>query len=472
MELEGNTIPPHVRSIHMVAACGTGMGALACMLQDLGYEVTGSDQGVYPPMSDFLRQKGIRLFNGFSKENLAHNPDLVIIGNAVIRENPEALEVMKRKIPFCSMPQALNRFAARGKKIILVTGTHGKTSTSSLMAHLLHQAGLDPSFMIGGLLKNFNSNYRLGEGDYMVIEGDEYDTAFFDKGPKFMHYSPHVTIMTGVESDHADIFRDLDHVKETFEIFVRSLPETGLIVASNEDKNLTEILAYAPCPVESYGFQSGTWAGDNYRACGSKSLFEVTGKNGFRLDIDSPMMGRHNLMNTLAVVGAVKRLGLSPEEISQGIASFSGIKRRQEIRGIKNGITVMDDFAHHPTAVRETISAVKSFCGQGRLIAIFEPRTNSSMRNIFQGDYPLSFKNADLVCIRQPSRLDKIPSDCRLDSKKLVLDIAESGVISYYFEDTDSIIDYLKREAKTGDLLLIMSNGGFDNIHQRLLDVL
>ncbi|MEA1967853.1 MAG: UDP-N-acetylmuramate:L-alanyl-gamma-D-glutamyl-meso-diaminopimelate ligase [Thermodesulfobacteriota bacterium] len=472
INMEQNRIPDNVKKIHMVAACGTGMGALACMLQDMGYDVTGSDENIYPPMSDFLKQKGINLFKGFKKDNLQYGPDLVIIGNAVTARNPEAVEVMERNIAFCSMPEALNCFAAKGKKIILVAGTHGKTTTASIMAHLLYMAGLDPSFMIGGILKDFNGNYRIGNGDYIVIEGDEYDTAFFDKGPKFMHFDPCVTIITGVEFDHADIFRDLDHVKDVFKKFVKGISKRSLILACDGDENLKEILEYGKCRVETYGKESADWSYRELKIESCETLYQVTTPQGNFFKVATPLMGRHNLMNALAVAGVAKKIGISDNSLVNALKTFSGIKRRQDIRGVKKGITIMDDFAHHPTAVKETISAVKPFFQKGRVIAVFEPRTNSSMRSVFQDLYPSSFDEADMVCVRKPSRIDKIPVPERLSSEKLVADINKKGTDAFHFKDTDSIITFLNQNAEKGDLLLIMSNGGFDNIHQRLLESL
>lgn len=469
-ELANNFIPEKVSKIHMIAACGTGMGALACMLKDLGYEVTGSDHKVYPPMSDFLQSRGVTLFEGFDKANLDPATDLVIVGNAVFRHNPEAVATIEQKIPFCSMPQALNRFAARDKKIILVTGTHGKTTTSSLMAHVLNEAGFDPSFMIGGILKDFNSNYRIGNGDYIVIEGDEYDTAFFDKGAKFMHYHPDFTIMTGVEFDHADIFLNLDHVRDVFTNFVKGLAPESQTIAWNDDENLDGILTHTTSRVERYGHGSTDWECVDCLVDKGKSVFRVKDPEGKILKFVSPLMGDHNVMNTLAVIAVARQINIPVEILSRAILSFSGIKRRQEVRGVKNGITVMDDFAHHPTAVRETLKAVRPFYSQGRIIAVFEPRTNSSMRKVFQTIYPQVFDNADLVCVRRPSAIEKIPVEERLSPEKMVSDICARGIDAYLFDDTDTLVNFLVKTGERGDLMLIMSNGGFDNIHNRLLE--
>ncbi len=456
-----------IKKIHLVAACGTGMGTLACILQEMGYQVTGSDQNIYPPMSDFLAEKGVKLFSGFTQDNLAHHPDLVIIGNAVGRENPEAKAVLDQNIAYLSMPQAVNQFIAKGKKIILVTGTHGKTTTSSIMAHLLETAGLSPSFLVGGILRDFNSSFQIGSGEYMVIEGDEYDTAFFDKGPKFMHYDPYITIMTGVEFDHADIFKDIDHVRDIFSQFVRKIEPDSHIVAYMENELLNQILKGCTATVETYG-QDGDWQFSDHGQIAGRTHAWICGPNG-KFDIETGLVGRHNLMNTLACVAVAKKMGIPDGIVKTALSTFSGVKRRQEIRGIKRGITIMDDFAHHPTAVRETIAAVKPFYEKGRVIAVFEPRTNTSMRHFFQQTYPEAFLLADKAIICNPCVKKDIPEDQRFFPEQLVTDINGKGGDALHFETPDTVIDYLIPELRENDLVLIMSNGGFGNIHSRLL---
>ena len=473
MDLSRNWIPENVRTIHLIAVCGTGMGALACMLKDLGYQVTGSDQKVYPPMSDFLAQKGVAVCNGFQPENLAYGPDLVVVGNAVPRENPEAVKMFEMGLNFCSMPQALNHFVAADKKILLVSGTHGKTTTSSILAWLLLSAGFDPSFMIGGILNNFDSNYRLGNGDFVVIEGDEYDTAFFDKGPKFMHYNPEITILTSVEFDHADIFTDLRHVISIFDAFISGLSEDSLLIAFNKDDIIDRLLDNAKCRTERYGSQSGAdWYLDQIAMEPPFTSFDVIKQGELLNTFKTALPGAHNLCNATAAIAVADRLMIPPDAIAHGLETFEGVKRRQEIRGEKRNITVMDDFAHHPTAVRETIKAVKDLYADRRLVAVFEPRTNSSMRSVFQQDYPLAFDAADVVCIRKPPLLEKIPVDDRFSSEQLVEDLKYRGKDARYFTDTEAIIDYLCETARPGDMILVMSNGGFDNIHERLLESL
>jgi len=473
LDMSKNRIDDTVKTIHLIAVCGTGMGALACMLRDLGFEVTGSDQKVYPPMSTFLEQKGIRIMNGYRGENVHHRPDLVVVGNVISRDNPEVMQVHQMGLPFCSMPQALNHFVARGKDTLLVSGTHGKTTTSSILAWMLYEAGLDPSFMIGGLLKNFDSNYRLGNGPYFVIEGDEYDTAFFDKVPKFFHYNPQIAVTTSIEFDHADIFNDLDHVKAAFGHFMSGLSESSLLLAFDGDKNIAGLTDGCHCRIERYGRRiDSPWQLSDISLDPPWTTFEVKKNAGHFATFKTRLFGEHNLLNALAVIAIADHLNIPTPIIGSALETFEGIKRRQEIRGQKRQITVMDDFAHHPTAVRETVRAVKSMANSGRLIAVFEPRTATSMRSVFQNEYAQSFDMADLICIRQPPQVRKIPDGQEFSSEQLVNDLKERGKAAYFFTDTDAIIDFLISRARPADLVLIMSNGGFDNIHQRLLDSL
>jgi UDP-N-acetylmuramate: L-alanyl-gamma-D-glutamyl-meso-diaminopimelate ligase len=471
LAVERNRIPEVVRSVHLIAVCGTAMGALAAMLQEMGVAVSGSDRNVYPPMSHFLAARGIEVREGFDPRNLDHRPDLVVVGNAVTADNPEARALAAAGMAYCSLPQALNHFAGRGRETLLVAGTHGKTTTSALLAWVLHAAGLDPSFMIGGILPNFDSNYRLGAGRYFVVEGDEYDTAFFDKGPKFLHFRPLAAVITSVEFDHADIFKDLAAVRRAFGQFIARLGPGSTIVAWEADANLNDLLEGAAARVERYGSGNGAlWKLSGVERRPPETRFTVHRGESAWGSFVTPLMGEHNLLNTLAVVAVAQGIGLTPEQIAQGLATFRGVRRRQEVRGVRRGVTVMDDFAHHPTAVRETIRAVKPFFPAGRLIAVFEPRTNTSMRRIFQERYAEAFQGADLICIRQPPLLSKVPEGERFSSPQLVEDLRRAGQAAHYFEDTEGIVAFVGREAREGDLVLVMSNGGFDNIHVRLLE--
>lgn len=466
-------IPEKVKTIHLIAVCGTGMGALALMLKELGYAVTGSDLKVYPPMSEFLKARGIHIAEGFDPGNLSYGPDLVVVGNAVSRDNVEVVRMQELGLNCCSMPQAINQFVAAGKKQILITGTHGKTTTASIVAWILDWAGLDTTFFIGGILANFNSNYRLGKGAHIVIEGDEYDTAFFDKGPKFMHYDPVATVLTSVEFDHADIFRDEAHVLDIFSTFMAGLDRGSTLFACDGDDNVRSVAAKATCRVVPYGSREGSqWRIGAAAVQPPWSAFDVFKGGAHYGRFKTLLPGRHNRFNALAAIAVADHLGVVPEAIAKALEGFKGVKRRQEVRGVKNGIVVMDDFAHHPTAVRETVGAVRSIYPDGRLVAVFEPRTNTSMRDVFQGVYPRSFDGADLICVREPPLLEKIPAGRRFSSRKLVDDLRARGKDARYFEHTEAIIDFLKVAALPGDVVLVMSNGGFDNIHDRLLEVL
>ncbi|MBW2252233.1 MAG: UDP-N-acetylmuramate:L-alanyl-gamma-D-glutamyl-meso-diaminopimelate ligase, partial [Deltaproteobacteria bacterium] len=335
MDLSKNRIPEHVKKIHLIAVCGTGMGALASMLKDMGFEVTGSDRKIYPPMSSFLAQKGIKIADGFDEKNISSDTDLVVVGNAVSKDNIEVIETDKMGLYFCSMPQALNRFIAAEKKPIIITGTHGKTTTSSILAWILYKARLDPTFMIGGLLKNFDSNYRLGNGLHIIIEGDEYDTAFFDKGPKFLHYDPYIAVLTSVEFDHADIFKDMNHVKKTFDRFISSIAQKSTLVAFGADKNVEELISGKKYKVEKYGQDmDSTWRILNISIDPPWTFFEVLKRKRAFGTFKTNLIGMHNLLNILSTIAVADKLNIPCEVIAGALETFKGIERRQEVRGI------------------------------------------------------------------------------------------------------------------------------------------
>ncbi len=468
-----NHISPDVRSVHLIAACGTGMGALAAMLKEMGLAVTGSDQNVYPPMSTYLESRGVRLSDGFDAANLAYRPDLVVVGNAVKKDNPEARKAIEMGLAYCSMPQAVNYFLVGSRQAILVAGTHGKTTTAAMIAWLLHYAGLSPSFMIGGFVKNFAGNYYLDNGSYVVLEADEYDTAFFDKQPKFMHYDPAITVLTSVEFDHADIYQDLGQVKSAFEKFLSGISPDSRLIAYDADANIDQLLDDKPVSAVRYGStENAGWRFGDFFVSPPWLNFDVMRAGKFFGRFKAPFAGEHNLRNALSAIAVASELGVDTSVIAKGLERFDGVKRRQEVRGVKGGVTVIDDFAHHPTAVFETIRAIRPFYPEGRLIAVFEPRTNTSMRKIFQGAYAEVFDEADSICIRKPPLLAKIPEGERFSSERLVADLKSRGKDARYFEETEGIISYVAGTAKSGDAVLIMSNGGFDNIHQRLLAAL
>jgi len=444
-----------------MGVCGTGMGALAGMLKNQGYVVTGSDQHVYPPMSDFLAATGIDVKTGYAAENLEPAPDLVVVGNVIRRDNPEAVALAEKAIPYVSFPQALSHYFIGEKCSLVVSGTHGKTTTSSLLATLLHDAGLSPGFMIGGIVQAFGRNFNVGTGDYFVVEGDEYDTAFFDKGPKFLHYRPRIAIITSIEFDHADIYADLEAVKASFRRLVDIMPADGCIVACYDDPIVREISSSAKCAVVSYGQSpDADWVLNELAITPSGTSFAAQHQGKAFGRFTSVLPGRHNALNCLAVIAVLERLKLTPEVIGKGLTNFKGVRRRQEVRGTVGGVTVIDDFAHHPTAVKETLAALSEAYAGRRLITVFEPRTNSSRRKVFQNAYVGAFDNTDKVLVKEPDPLVNIPADQRFSAELLVNDLRDRGVDALYFSNTDAILEYLGKEAKRGDLIAILSNGG------------
>src|SRR5512136_1655352 len=376
---ELNALPGRFRHVHLMGICGTAMASLAGILKQEGYLVTGSDQNVYPPMSLFLEDLSIPVLEGYKAENLHPAPDLVIVGNVITKLNPEAVELSRLGLPYLSLPQALQAFAMKGKKSIVICGTHGKTTTTALIAWILENAGLDPSFMVGGIPKNFGKSFKLGGGPYFVIEGDEYDTAFFDKGPKFLHYSPWVTILTSIEFDHADIYRDLDHVRQSFRKLIHLIPSDGLLIANQDDPIVTAEVKLARCPVITYSPGSDAdWTASDIAVQEDFTFLRAKNRDGGNVEIKTSLYGRHNVSNLLSTLPLSVFLDIDVRNLLKGLASFQGVKRRQEIKGEAAGILVLDDFAHHPSAVRETLLAVKEKYRHRRLVAAFEPRSNSS----------------------------------------------------------------------------------------------
>ena len=449
------------------------MAALAGMLKSAGYHVTGSDANVYPPMSEVLKQQGIFYAEGYRPENLDSDTDLVIIGNAVSKTNPEVQAVLDRKLPYRSLPQALTEFFLSGRVPIVVAGTHGKTTTSALMAWVLDRAGLDPGFLIGGWVKNFQSNSRRGTGKYFVVEGDEYDTAFFDKGPKFLHYRPQAAILTSIELDHADIYSDLSQIKKAFSSFVQLIPQEGLLVAVHDDPHVHEILAHASCPVETYGLNDkAAWTARSVEFSGEGVTFEAWNESKSIGRFYSPLPGRHNLLNTLSVIALAVRLGIPVEAIRSALAAFQGVKRRQEVLGVVGGVTVMDDFAHHPTAIRETLSALRLRYPRQRLWAIFEPRSATSRRRVFQNEFPKAFHEADRVIIADLFAPEKIPVEQRLDPRRVVADLVAAGLRARFIPTADGILEAMMPELCAEDVICIMSSGGFGGLHTKLLSAL
>jgi len=462
------------RHIHLIAICGVGMSALAGMLQARGFRVTGSDQNVYPPMSTQLAALGIEVRQGFTPAHLADNPDLIIVGNAVSRSNPEVQAMLELGLPFLSFPQALAEFFLQDRHPIVVAGTHGKTTTASLMAWVLAAAGLQPSFMIGGIPRNFRTNYQLGDGPFFVVEGDEYDTAFFDKGPKFLHYRPQSAILTSVEFDHGDIYRDLDHVKDAFRRFVQILPANGFLAADVDYPHVPALLTTAPCLWEGYGRSTMAQWGARDIEWGETTTRFVVLRNGQPVGaVEWELMGWHNVHNALGVIAVASHLGIPFGRIREGLQRFTGVKRRQELRGVVRDIVVIDDFAHHPTAIRETLAALQARYRGRRFWAVFEPRSATSRRSTFQEAFVDAFAGADHVIIAGLYNPDYIPLGERLSPERLAGDIAvKHGKDVHYIPDVDAIVAHIATHAQPGEVVVIMSNGGFGGIHEKLLSAL
>ncbi|MGQ9813222.1 MAG: UDP-N-acetylmuramate--L-alanine ligase [Dissulfurimicrobium sp.] len=459
--------------IYLMGICGTGMAGLAGLLKQKGYNVRGSDSQAYPPMGDLLKKLKIPVYLGYGKANLSAKPDLVIIGNVIRRDNPEAAHVLSEGIPYMSFPQALSHFFLHERTPLVVAGTHGKTTTSSLLVSALTGAGQDPGFMIGGVLNAFESGFRLGSPPWFVIEGDEYDTAFFDKQPKFIHYMPKAAILTSIEFDHADIYPDLDAVKAAFIRFAKLIPQNGLLVACADWPAVKDILQYARCRVVTYGKSTDMdYCITSCKTGETVTKFSFMAKDGPRLHAAIPLPGRHNALNALGVAALLIELGFETQTALHGLGVCSGVKRRQEVRGVEAGVAVIDDFAHHPTAVKETILALKERYAGRRIIAVFEPRTNTSRRAIFQNAYPEAFLGADMVMVRETPNPEKSPPGDRFSSQRLVDDLRALKIDAAYFPDADAIVNTLVPLCREGDVVVVFSNGAFEGIHERLLSAL
>lgn len=454
------------KSIHFTGICGTAMAATAAALKELGLSVTGSDQSVYPPMSTFLAERGIPVMNGYAEINLDHKPDLVVIGNAISRGNPEAEHVLEHKLRFCSLPELLREYFIRGKRCLVVAGTHGKTTTTALLTWVFEHNGLNPSFLIGGIPTNLGQGARFTDSPWFIIEGDEYDTAFFDKRSKFIHYLPEVAILNNLEYDHADIFPDLAAIQKTFGHFIRLVPRNGLLLANGDDPNLAPLLDVHFCPVKRFGLgEANAIRATHVRLGPTASEFELPSAR-FHINL----AGELNVRNALAVVAAAKHCGLSNKQIQSAFDTFKGIKRRMEVRGIADGITVIDDFGHHPTAIRETLRALRLKYAREKIWAIFEPRTNTTRRKVFQQELVTAFDGADVVVVAQVARLELLAPEERLNPEQLMADLAATGKPAWYLPDVEAIVEHVARHAQPGDVVCVFSNGGFGGIHGKLLE--
>ncbi len=464
---------------HLIGICGTAMASLAGMLQARGHKVTGSDQNVYPPMSTQLESLGIEIMQGYKAENTEVARDVTVVGNTIMRGNAELEEVLNRKMLYRSQAETVREEFIRGRHSLVVAGTHGKTTTTSIATWMCEVGGIDPTFLVGGVVQNFGTSFRVTESDYFVIEGDEYDTAFFDKKPKFMSYLPEIAIIGNIEFDHADIYKDLDAIKWQFSRLANLVPRNGRLICGVDSPHVGEVLASMEgklfTTVETFGLsESAKWQARDIAFTSDGTRFKVFCENRLWAEFTTKMFGEFNVRNSLACIIAADAWGISREKIQQAFDTFQSVKRRMEVRGVERGVTVIDDFAHHPTAVDETIKALRQRYADNRLIAIFEPRSRSSRLSIFEQQYKKAFTHADVVIIAgvfNPEDAKRF-GDELLDVNKLVADIAATGKVSVTFADADAIVDHFGPELRDGDVVAIMSNGGFGGIHEKLLECL
>jgi UDP-N-acetylmuramate: L-alanyl-gamma-D-glutamyl-meso-diaminopimelate ligase len=464
------------KHIHLIGICGTAMASLAGMLNQRGFRVTGSDAAAYPPMSDFLAELGIPVAQPFDPRNLDPAPDLVVVGNAISRGNAELEHILDQRIPFCSLPQLLHDEFLRGKEVLVVAGTHGKTTTTSMLAWIFHTAVMQPSFLIGGIAENFGSSFHLGLGKHFILEGDEYDTAFFDKGPKFLHYFPDAIILTSVEFDHADIYKDLDAVETAFKRLVNLIPRRGRIIAFDgiageaaESASLERCLSKAFCPVERYGAGShSAWRIDNLQLGADKTSWTVLDGGRVWANLEFPLAGEYNVWNATAAAAMAAAYGISKDEIAAALKTFKSVKRRLEVKAQVNGITVIDDFAHHPTAIAGTLRALRARYTSARLWAILEPRSNTLRRRVLQSDLARSLAVADEIIIAGVFRSEAVPENERLELPELAAEIERHGKRARLIGNADEIVQTIAPEMRTGDIVAILSNGGFGGIYEKL----
>ena len=458
--------------IHLIGICGTAMATLAALLKQRGHDVRGSDQNMYPPMSDFLAAQGITTFNGYRSEHVTGDIDLVVVGNAISRGNPELEEVLDRKIRYCSLPEAVRDQFLWGSRSVVIAGTHGKTTTTALAGWVLTHGGADPSVFIGGIAENFNGSYRLGGGREFVIEGDEYDSAFFDKTAKFLKYLPDVVVVNNIEFDHADIYPDLESIRIAFRRLVNLVPRRGLLLLCADDPEAMALQRLAKSPVQSFGLAEGAaWQAYDLRVEAGATTFSVRRDGApigtFRL----PLLGAHNVRNALAAIAVGASAGLSPATMVDALRTFKGVRRRMQLRGSVKGVDVYDDFAHHPTAIAETLAGVRAAYPGRRIWAIFEPRSATSCRRVFQDDFARAFRDADVVVLPAVYR-STLPEPERLSPEQVIDDVRKTGKDARYIPEVEQIVSTVARDAAAGDLVIVMSNGGFENIHQRLLAAL
>ena len=453
------------QKFHFIGISGTAMGSVAAALRERGFTVTGSDESVYPPMSTFLERSGIKVREGYSKENIPSDAEIVVIGNAMKRGNPEVEAVLNRKLFYLSLPEVLKNYFLCGKHNLVVTGTHGKTTTTAMLAWIMEKGGRKPGYVIGGIPTNFGQGARLNDSKHFVIEGDEYDTAFFDKRSKFVHYLPELVIVNNIEFDHADIFKNIDEIKLSFKRLLNIVPQNGMVLLNGDDHNCVEVAKDCLAQMVEIGFSKN---------CAQRIRDVTYSENGSRFKLGDdvyqiPLVGEFNVRNAAMAATAARFYDVPKAKIDSALKTFKGIARRQELRGEARGVKVIDDFGHHPTAIRETLQALKHRFPDHRLWAIFEPRSNTTRRAVFQNELPEAFEHADGVFISQIARLEQIPENERLHPETVIKAISKNGRPAFYEKSADAIVDRIVPMLKEEDVVVVFSNGGFDNIHEKLL---
>lgn len=455
--------------IHLIGICGTAMASLAGLLKQRGFKVTGSDAAAYPPMSDFLASIGITVAQPYGEANVKPRPDLVVVGNAISRGNPELEYVLDEKILLRSLPDILYEQFLRTREPIVIAGTHGKTTTTSMLAWIFQSAGKDPSFLIGGIAENFGSSFALRQGKHFIIEGDEYDTAFFDKGPKFLHYFPQSAILTSVEFDHADIYKDLEEVKKSFRLLVNLVPRKGRVVAYDADENVDACTAGALCPVERYGLKEGScWQITGMNFGPESSSWSVLREGAPWAEFEFSLAGEHNVLNATAAAAMAAHYGIEAPAIAEALKTFKSVKRRLEIKAEISGVTIIDDFAHHPTAIAATLRALRARYPGARLWAVFEPRSNTLRRKVLEKELVESLTLADQVVIAAIFKPLAVPEDERLTTASVVAKLKRNKVAARELPDADAIVASIAPELQSGDVVAILSNGGFGGIYEKL----
>lgn len=456
------------KHFHFVGVCGTAMGSVAAAMKEKGYQVTGSDQNVYPPMSTFLERQGVQLSAGYKANNIPNDADVIVIGNAISRGNEEAESALDRKLLYVSLPEVLKEHFLRGRRNLVISGTHGKTTTSSILAWILESAGKNPSHMIGGIPTNLGQGARFTDSEFVVLEGDEYDTAFFDKRSKFLHYLPEVVVVNNIEFDHADIYNNLDEIKLTFKRLLNIVPRSGMAYINGDDPNCLEVADGAPTPTTTVGYDENCEIRiENVDYAGAFSHFTIDAE---RYSI--PMSGEFNVRNAAMAICSARFAGLDAESIKEGLLSFEGIARRQQLRGEVAGVKVVDDFAHHPTAISQAIDALQQKYQARNLWVIFEPRSNTTRRNIFQDELATALARADKAIIAGVPNAEKFDISERLSPEKLIADIHKTGTEGWYYETVEEIVAAVCAKVEEGDVIAVLSNGGFGGIHDKLLEQL